>query len=151
MQDIHKKKRLRFNCLESIRKTRGLTQPQVAKMIGVAQGTISRYEERKTAISQKHIDKLLEVLQVSYYDIFPPIKQKHETNILDINQHKTIEAFNKKKYSIKTLIQKATNVLVSDNEQAKYTLASNIVMLANTIKPKKKRRIKKTQMPSNPI
>lgn len=55
-----------------LRKIHGLTQPQVARFVGVSPGMISRYENPKnfSMPPAEVIDKLAEIFQVHISDLF---------------------------------------------------------------------------------
>lgn len=58
------------NNIKALRKAKGLSQVQLAARVGVAQGTVSYWDNRTTHPTAAHLQKLSEVLGVSVADIF---------------------------------------------------------------------------------
>ena len=56
--------------IQSVRKSRGLTQRQLAEMIGVEQATVSRMESGEEGITMRIINATAEALDVSLSDLF---------------------------------------------------------------------------------
>ncbi len=57
------------NNLETIRKLRGLSQRELAKLAGLTQRIITYYENETDQISSKHLIKLSQILKVSTDEI----------------------------------------------------------------------------------
>ncbi len=63
-------KKLLGKRLQEIRKSKHLTQEQVAEMIGVETPSISNIENGKYYPSAENIDKIMEVLNVTPHEVF---------------------------------------------------------------------------------
>jgi len=59
------------NRLKELRKQRSLTQTQLAKMVGVAQGSIQKLENGEITLDVKWLKRLSEVLHVPPYELLP--------------------------------------------------------------------------------
>ena len=57
--------------IQAARKSKGLTQKQLAERIGVATGTIQQYELGKRQPKLETLDKIAKSLDVSIFDILP--------------------------------------------------------------------------------
>ncbi|WP_084404265.1 helix-turn-helix domain-containing protein [Flavobacterium tegetincola] len=55
--------------LKEILKTKGVKQKWLASKVGVSEVTVSNWVKEKTVPSQKHLDKLCEVLNISPKEI----------------------------------------------------------------------------------
>lgn len=60
----------RMNNVASIRKAKGLSQTDLAEMVGVEQPTISKLERGNESITLRTIKAVADALQVSVYDLF---------------------------------------------------------------------------------
>ena len=59
-----------FLKLKAKRVEKGYTQEQIAKLIGVTTVTYCRHERGQNKFTKPMIDKLLEILECKYEDIF---------------------------------------------------------------------------------
>ena len=55
--------------IKSLRKTRDLTQPEFARIIGISRNSLSRYENGTSSVSTELIDIICQKFNVSYVDI----------------------------------------------------------------------------------
>lgn len=55
--------------IRMVRELRGLTQNNVADMLGIAQNTYSKYENNQSKISVETLEKIAKVLEVSPMDL----------------------------------------------------------------------------------
>ena len=55
--------------IKSLRKTHDLTQPEFAKIVGISQNSLSRYENGTSSLSTELIDRICQKFNVSYVDI----------------------------------------------------------------------------------
>ena len=55
--------------IKSLRKTHDLTQPELAKIVGISRNSLSRYENGTSSLSTELIDRICQKFNVSYVDI----------------------------------------------------------------------------------
>lgn len=55
--------------IKTLRKSRYLTQPEFASLIGVSRNSLSRYENGTSSVSTELIDRICQKFNVSYVDI----------------------------------------------------------------------------------
>lgn len=59
------------NCIKEIRKRKGITQVQLAEMLGVTQGAVQKLETGINDLTSKMMKKLAEVLNVEPWELLP--------------------------------------------------------------------------------
>lgn len=67
------------NCIKEIRKRKGITQVQLAQMLGVTQGAVQKLETGINDLTTKMIKKLAEVLNVEPWELLPKDMQPNIT------------------------------------------------------------------------
>lgn len=59
------------NCIKEIRKRKGITQVQLAEMLGVTQGAVQKLETGINDLTSKMMKKIAEVLNVEPWELLP--------------------------------------------------------------------------------
>jgi transcriptional regulator with XRE-family HTH domain len=67
------------NCIKEIRKLKGITQVELAKMLGVTQGAVQKLESGENDITGKMLRKLATVLNVDAWQLLPKDMQPNIT------------------------------------------------------------------------
>ena len=67
------------NCIKEIRKLKGITQVELAKMLGVTQGAIQKLESGENDLTGKMLRKLATVLNVDAWQLLPKDMQPNIT------------------------------------------------------------------------
>lgn len=67
-----------------IRRLRGLTQAELAEMIGVEQPTISRFEKGSEAVTLRLIRQVADALGVTVADLFLDERSAQEQALIDV-------------------------------------------------------------------
>ena len=55
--------------IKAVRKSKQLTQPELANLLGISRNSLSRYENGTSAISTELLDRIYQTLNVSYVDL----------------------------------------------------------------------------------
>jgi HTH-type transcriptional regulator/antitoxin PezA len=55
--------------IKAVRKSKQLTQPELANLLGISRNSLSRYENGTSAISTELLDRICQTLNVSYVDL----------------------------------------------------------------------------------
>lgn len=67
------------NCIKEIRKRKGITQVELAKLLGVTQGAVQKLESGVNDLTSKMMRKLAEVLNVEPWELLPKDMQPNIT------------------------------------------------------------------------
>lgn len=67
------------NCIREIRKRKGITQCQLAQMLGVTQGAVQKLETGVNDLTTKMLKKLSVILNVEPWEILPKEMQPNIT------------------------------------------------------------------------
>ena len=67
------------NCIKEIRKRKGITQVQLAEMLGVTQGAVQKLETGINDLTTKMMKKLAEVLDIEPWELLPKEMQPNIT------------------------------------------------------------------------
>lgn len=67
--------------IKNIRKQKGLTQRELAELIGMTASTITKYENDQLEPSIETIGKIASVLKVSSLDLMPPLSSMNSINL----------------------------------------------------------------------
>lgn len=93
-------KKLLGQRIREIRKSKGLTQEELAEKIGIGTPNVSYFETGKFAPSIENFEKIVNVLQVEPYEFynFNHIKsvdnmRKELHNVLDNNEHMVVSLY----------------------------------------------------------
>ena len=73
--------------IKRLRKKHGLLQSDIAEILGVTSGTVSRIERGLTAIANEHIDKLCNTFKVSYKFYFDEREIKEDQVFSNTNDN----------------------------------------------------------------
>lgn len=93
------------NCIKEIRKRKGITQVQLAQMLGVTQGAVQKLETGINDLTTKMIKKLAEVLNVEPWELLPKDMQPNITP----EEAEVLRAIRKAKLSHQTTDDISTN------------------------------------------
>ena len=78
--------------LKHFRTTSGLTQQQVADVLGLDRSTYAYYESGKTTPDIKSVNKLLKIFNISYYELMeepdPTLSNVHDSDTQDDDEDK---------------------------------------------------------------
>ena len=55
--------------IKAVRKSKQLTQPELANLLGISRNSLSRYENGTSTISTELLDRICQTLNVSYVDL----------------------------------------------------------------------------------
>lgn len=74
---------LKHECIKLARKKAGLTQEQLATALGLKRAVISKYETGQIEPSISQLEKIADILGISFFDLFPdeyhsPLKEVYE-------------------------------------------------------------------------
>lgn len=116
--------------IKRLRKERGISQAQLATLLGVVPGTISNYENGISEPDLKTIEKIIKILDVSAQDLLyidlskEKIKTKTSENLINSNDKIFDKEFDKERKLQKTLsiADPITPQIVSD-QQGVYTVS----------------------------
>lgn len=67
------------NCIKEIRKRKGITQVELARLLGVTQGAVQKLETGINDLTTKMMKKLAEVLNVEPWELLPKEMQPNIT------------------------------------------------------------------------
>lgn len=71
--------------LRTLRERAGLTQKEVAELIGVTPNSINSWEKDSTYMKDKYTKKFMEVYKVDYDDIF--LGKEHRISVPYVEKH----------------------------------------------------------------
>lgn len=97
------------NCIKEIRKLKGITQVELAKMLGVTQGAVQKLESGENDLTGKMLKKLATVLNVDAWQLLPKDMQPNIT----ADEMEVLRA-----------IRKAKEITSQQNEVSQTTKAS---------------------------
>lgn len=67
------------NCIKEIRKRKGITQVELAKLLEVTQGAVQKLESGENDLTGKMLKKLADVLNVEPWELLPKEMQPNIT------------------------------------------------------------------------
>lgn len=67
------------NCIKEIRKRKGITQVELAKLLDVTQGAVQKLESGENDLTGKMLKKLADVLNVEPWELLPKEMQPNIT------------------------------------------------------------------------
>jgi transcriptional regulator with XRE-family HTH domain len=108
--------------IKRIRSEKGLTQKELAQMLGVTAATVQRYETEKIACKSKTIEKLIEVLGITINDLYGiGTKEVEPIAILELiicmeelaELQKEISKYSRGRSNKESIIEEIADVIIS--------------------------------------